>query len=113
MSQFAFCCSNKCYDLEQVREGKGLFHVTLLSTSPSLREVRANSRQELKTCSLACPLTFSASFFLQASCMHKDDVTHDGLDPPKLIANQSSASQIFLQANLIQAMPQLRLQLPR
>lgn len=51
---------------------KGLFHLALLGSSESPREVRPNSRQELRaktmdgSCLLAGSLLYSAGFLTQA-----------------------------------------------
>lgn len=71
-----------------------------------LHHMRTSALQE------CCLLPSSSQYLSSLSYTSYDhqsrtDTTHTGLDPPTLIINQENVPQACLQANLIEALPQL------
>lgn len=88
----------------------------LAYTSTSLRELRTGTQAGAE----AGPMEeaahwFKASFLILTTLDHlpRDDTARSVLAPPTSIMQQESAQLIYRQANLVDAVPQLRLSLPK
>lgn len=88
----------------------------LAYTSTSLRELRTGTQAGAE----AGPMEeaahwFKASFLIHTTLDHlpRDDTARSVLAPPTSIMQQESAQLIYRQANLVDAVPQLRFSLPK
>lgn len=118
--QFSSYCCDKHHDQEQFGEESTYLILQFQFSSHQWRKKTQKLKQELKQ-RLWRNAAYWFAFCLMLSsiaCTNQAHVprggaTHSGMGPPIPIISQNNLSQVWLQANLIWAIPQLKLPILR
>lgn len=113
----SLCWCDKTLKPKEIEGNHRWFHFRLPGLIPSLGGSQdSNSSRNLKqqpqrhaACYLSYCVLLIELFYVFQSFLTRDDTTSTGMCPPASIKEQGNTLQICLKANLIKAMPQLKL----